>query len=129
MHIAGASHVSLSVSDLGASVAWYQELFGAEVRIDEPGAERSAVVLNLPETSLLIGLTQFHSRGDSGFDPARTGLDHFAFSVESREDLDAWADKLDGHGLQHSGPIEVPPGAILNFKDPDGIALALMWRR
>jgi hypothetical protein len=29
----------------------------------------------------------------------------------------------------HSGPIEVPPGEILNLKDPDGITLALFWDR
>jgi hypothetical protein len=35
----------------------------------------------------------------------------------------------DHHGVGHSEPVDIPPGAILNFKDPDDIALALMWRR
>ena len=34
-----------------------------------------------------------------------------------------------GGRLEHSGAVEVPPGAILNFEDPDGIALALFWDR
>jgi hypothetical protein len=38
-----------------------------------------------------------------------------------------WAERLDEHGVVHSGPIAVPPGEILNFMDPDGIALALFW--
>lgn len=115
--------------DVGRSLAWYQDLFGAEVMLHEPGDARSAVVLSLPGTSLLIGLTQFRPRDAEGFDPKRTGLDHFAFAVDSSEDLQRWAEHLDTHGVDHSGPIEIPPGAILNFKDPDGIALALMWRR
>jgi hypothetical protein len=40
-----------------------------------------------------------------------------------------WAARLDSFGVEHSGPIEVPPGEILNLKDPDGIALALFWDR
>ena len=129
MRVDGASHVSFSIRDLAASVAWYRDVLGAEVMLDEPGDERSAAVLELPGTGLLIGLTQFRSNADRGFDPTRTGLDHFAFSVDSRAALDEWASHLDRRGVEHSGPIEVPPGTILNFKDPDGIALALMWRR
>jgi glyoxylase I family protein len=63
------------------------------------------------------------------FDERRTGLDHVAFSVETREALDEWAAKLTAAGIEHSGAIDVPPGAILNFRDPDGIALALFWDR
>jgi hypothetical protein len=49
--------------------------------------------------------------------------------IETREDLDRWAERLDRLGIERSDAIDVPPGAILNFKDPDGIGLALMWRR
>jgi glyoxylase I family protein len=65
----------------------------------------------------------------ASFDPTVTGLDHCAFTVDRREDLDAWVQRLDDHGVAHSGVIDVPPGAILNFKDPDGIALAIFWDR
>lgn len=30
-------------------------------------------------------------------------------------------------GVGHGGVVELPIGAILNFEDPDGIALALFW--
>ncbi len=129
MRTTGASHISLSVSDFDRSLGWYRMVFEAEVMLDEPADHRHAAVLTLPGTDLLIGLGQFHERDDLAFDPSRTGLDHFAFAVATREDLDGWADHLDRLGIEHSGPLEIPPGAILNFKDPDGIALALMWRR
>ena len=45
------------------------------------------------------------------------------------EELDEWAARFDAEGVTHSGAIDVPTGAILNFKDPDGIALALFWDR
>jgi hypothetical protein len=37
--------------------------------------------------------------------------------------------RRDDEGIEHSGVIEIPPGAILNFRDPDGVALALFWER
>lgn len=121
--------MSFSVSDFDRSLRWYREVFGAEVMLDEPADHRHAAVLRLPDTNLLIGLCQFYDRDDGRFDPTHVGLDHFAFSVDTRAQLDAWAARLDELGIEHSGAIDVPPGAILNFKDPDGIALALMWRR
>ena len=129
MRVTGASHISFSVSDLDRSVRWYTEIFGAEVFLDETSDHRHAVVLTIPGTALLIGICQFHERQGGQFDPAHLGLDHFAFSVETREDIDGCAERLNDLGVEHSGAIDVPPGAILNFKDPDGIALALMWRR
>ncbi|HWC38130.1 MAG TPA: hypothetical protein VG476_06360, partial [Acidimicrobiales bacterium] len=58
---------------------------------------------------------------------AVTGLDHLAFSLASQADMREWVTHLDRHGVTHSGPIEVPPGEILSFKDPDGIALSFFW--
>ncbi|HSB86174.1 MAG TPA: hypothetical protein VLD86_07700, partial [Ilumatobacteraceae bacterium] len=60
-------------------------------------------------------------------DPRRQGLDHLAFTVADREELDRWAEQLDKLGVDNSGVIDVPVGAILNFKDPDEIGLALFW--
>ena len=67
--------------------------------------------------------------GSDRFDPQHRGLDHLAFTVGSEEELARWAERLDGAGVEHSGVLEIPPGAILNFKDIDGIALALFWDR
>ena len=66
---------------------------------------------------------------DPGFDPRRNGLDHLAFTLADRLDMDAWAARLSEHGVGYDGPFDIPPGAILNFKDPDGIALSLFWDR
>lgn len=129
MRVVGASHVSFSVSDFDRSLSWYRSTFDAEMLMDEPADHRHAAVLRLPGTDLLIGICQFYEREGGPFDPTHVGLDHFAFAVETREELDRWAARLDHLGVEHSGAIEVPPGAIINFKDPDGIALALMWRR
>jgi glyoxylase I family protein len=128
-NVVGASHVSFTVSDLAEALRWFQDVFAAEVMMHEPGQDRGAAVLTLPESDLMIGLVAFAAGSKDDFDPVRTGLDHFAFAVETEADLAAWQSHLDGKNVANSGPIEVPPGAILNFKGPCGIALALFWRR
>lgn len=127
--IVGASHVSFSVSDLSGAVEWFEAVFGAEVMLREPGENRSATVLTLPQSNLMIGLVSFREAAKEKFNPLRTGLDHFAFLVEKESDLDEWRSHLDDNGVENSGAIAVPPGAILNFKGPDGIALSMFWRR
>jgi catechol-2,3-dioxygenase len=84
-------------------------------------------VLRFADGGTSVGLVE-HG-GDAPFDPTVTGLDHLAFAVGSPAELAAWAQRLDDAGVAHSGAIDIPPGAILNFKDPDGIALALFWER
>jgi glyoxylase I family protein len=95
--IVGASHVSFSVTDFDRSLTWYHDVLGAEVMFAEPGEDRRAALLTFPGTTLLVGLGQFHSRGEGDFDPTRTGLDHFAFAVETRDDLDRCDDHFDRH--------------------------------
>ena len=123
----GLHHVALTVSDLDASIAWYRAVFGLEEVLREQSDPRRAAVLTFPGTQMAVGLVEHAAGASHGFDATRIGLDHVAFSVGTREELDEWAGALQDHGIDHSGVIEVAVGAILNFKDPDGIALAFFW--
>src|SRR5262245_24201963 len=122
-------HVALSVSDLEVSVAWYSRVLGFKELFREAGGTRRACVMGFENGASSVGFVEHGDRTGDLFDPARIGLDHFAFAVATREDLDEWATRLSDAGVDHSGAIDVPPGAILNFKDPDGVALALFWDR
>jgi catechol 2,3-dioxygenase-like lactoylglutathione lyase family enzyme len=87
--ITGIHHVSATVTDVEASVAWYQRLFGMDripFTFRHYGQEDTGygVMLLDPRSGIGIGL-DFHqaNRGET-FDECRTGLDHLSFGVPAR---------------------------------------------
>lgn len=125
--LTGFHHLSLTVRDLDASTAWYESLFELDTVMDEIGGERRARVYRLRGTDAMLGLTEHTSNDGTAFRPDRTGLDHAAFAVAGRAEVDIWAERLDAAGIPHSGAIDIPVGAILNFADPDGIQLSIFY--
>ncbi len=127
--LASFHHAALTVRDLDVSERWYIDVLGFDIAFREDGEHRRAAVLRFAGGGFSVGLVEHRPSVDGAFDPARIGLDHLAFTVATREAMDEWAARLDRLGVAHSGVIDVPPGAILNVKDPDGIALSLFWDR
>ena len=125
MTITGFRHAGLTVTDLERSVAWYVDVLGFKELFRETRGQRTAVIMGMPSTSLVLGLNHSADGTNDAFTPFRTGLDHLCFAVASREEVNAWATRLDEHGVAHSGVVEMKTSPILNFKDPDGIALAI----
>ena len=123
--ITAVRHIALTVTDLERSAAWYAEVLGFTELFRESNAARSAVIMRIPGADVIVGLVRFADGGDDRFSPRRTGLDHVCFAVASRDDLLTWPARLDQFGVDHSGVVESGRGSMINFKDPDGIALAL----
>jgi catechol 2,3-dioxygenase-like lactoylglutathione lyase family enzyme len=115
-------HAGLTVTDLDRSVAWYGRVLGLAEAFREQHADRTSAVLR--GGPVILGLVRFTTT-ESPFSPAHVGLDHLCFAVRNRAELEAWAQHLDRCGVRHSGVAEMATGPIVNFSDPDGIALAL----
>jgi glyoxylase I family protein len=131
--IAGIHHISITVTDLEASLAWYERLLGAHrVPTKFPHYECEdtgyAELLIEPRSGVAIGLHTNTGNDGQQFDEARTGLDHVAFNVATRDELQAWTARLDELGIAHSGIRDVDEPfafATVVFRDPDNIQLEL----
>ncbi len=118
----GIHHLALTVSDLKASVAFYQRVFGFAPASELEGDNLQRTLFALPGGTNL-GLTQHRPSTTEIFSPFRPGMDHLGFGVSTRAELSAWADHLTSIEVAHSGLVEAPYGTALSFADPDGIAL------
>jgi catechol 2,3-dioxygenase-like lactoylglutathione lyase family enzyme len=125
--IKGLTHVSLSVRDLDASLHFYRDVLGLGT-LAEP---YDGAVFDGREAMLLAGrialCLQCHTANTgAAFDPLRSGLDHIALAVASREDLDAFAAYLTSNGIEHSGVKPLPGfGDFIELRDPDDILVEL----
>ena len=131
----GYGHVRLTVTDVARSRAFYERVFGFPVAYEVPeGADDATrasrsflfggVIYALPGGGLL-GLRPVAPQEDR-FDEDRVGLDHLSFAVPALADLHDAVALLDEAGTPHGGVKDIGIASILEFRDPDGIALELI---
>jgi glyoxylase I family protein len=126
------AHVRLTVTDIERSRAFYDAVFGFDVLVEAPpedADEATKEALAFVFGGVIytfggrnLGLRPVAPDGDA-FSEDRTGLDHVSFAVASKDELDAAAAVLDRLAIAHRGIKDIGPGWILEFRDPDNIAL------
>jgi glyoxylase I family protein len=92
--ITGGHHIAFTVHDADASARWYQDLLGMQVVLEGDDESVRFRVMAHPESGWMIGVRQYHQHSDGAFHEFRTGLDHFAFGVSSRAELEEWEQRL-----------------------------------
>jgi catechol 2,3-dioxygenase-like lactoylglutathione lyase family enzyme len=112
----------LTITDLDRSVAWYEDLLGMTTVFGDDNDDVRFRVMVHP-TGWVLGLRQYHGQPKDAFDEFRCGLDHFAFGVADRAELDRWVEVLDEKGITYSPVAETPLGSVVVFRDPDNIQL------
>jgi len=118
------THVAITVTDLERSAGWYSRLFDSQPVLDddEESGQFHHTVFALGGGQL-FGLHTHPSGPGAGFDERNTGLDHVAFTCRDRDELESWAQRLNGLGIAHDGVKDAHYGSGVSFRDPDGIAL------
>jgi glyoxylase I family protein len=131
----GYAHVRLTVTDIARSREFYEKVFGFSIAYEAPPEDADQAtkdaygflfggVIYAFGSGSLLGLRPVAPGGDA-FDEDRVGLDHLAFRLSSRDDLDRAVAVLDELGVAHAGLKDLGRMFILEFRDPDGVALEL----
>lgn len=105
------SHLSLGVTDLTASEAFYRDVLGFPT-------ERDGEDVRIAWPDFLLVLAEKPPADRSKF--------HFGFRVESDSEVDTWAERLRSHRVQIiSGPATTNGTRQLFFLDPDQYVLEI----
>ncbi len=128
-------HIAITVTDLDASIAWYERVFGVSFQMEVPHPGGTGKILADGEWQLVFALHRHDANDSEVFAETRTGLDHVGLLVPSRADLDEWQAHLEALGVRQAAmantpctqsPIEDRPfGSILVFRDPDNVQLEM----
>ncbi|RDH77972.1 VOC family protein [Mycolicibacterium moriokaense] len=125
-------HIRLTVTDIARSRRFYESVFGWPVALEMPAdadaetRERlwflyGGVIYRAGD--ILVGLRPVAT---DRFDENRAGLDHCAFAVASKAEIESAAAHLDDLGIAHEQVKDIGGSYILEFRDPDNIALELI---
>jgi catechol 2,3-dioxygenase-like lactoylglutathione lyase family enzyme len=116
----GIHHIKLAVSDLDASVAFYQRVFDAKINsnfvFESIGeGQTQAYVLEIEG----LGGAKLQLRQNFAQAIAQRAFDPIAVAVDNRAELGDWANYLDSIDVKHSSILTVVLGWALVFEDPD----------
>jgi catechol-2,3-dioxygenase len=125
MPVRRLNHAVLYVRDLAATVSFYRETLGFEIRLEIPG---QAAFLRAPESANDhdLGLFEIGGAADAPASP-RVGLYHLAWEVGTLADLADVREKLAVAGAL-AGESDHRVSKSLYAKDPNGIEFEVMWR-
>ena len=123
MGFPGLGHVAVTVTDIDRGRDWYSQLFDSQPVLDEDAGSFYHVVWALDGGGLFGIHSHPKENAQPNFSEFHTGLDHVAFAVPSRADLEKWQAKLDELGISHGGIVDAPYGSGLSFRDPDNLPL------
>lgn len=128
MNITGIVETAIAVTDVAASVAFYERVFGFPVQVQDA---RFAALTVAPSQVFLIfkrGATSEPVQIPGGVIPAHdgTGRMHFAFGIP-QADFNMWLGRLRTLGIEVESVVEWPRGGkSIYFRDPDEHAVELV---
>jgi catechol 2,3-dioxygenase-like lactoylglutathione lyase family enzyme len=108
---AGIDHISIQVTDLPRSIAFYRDIFGLSILNQD---EENAIV-RMGRTEVIVSL---HAKAPTGI------VDHFAIAIEDF-DRDAVTASLAEHGLTAEQNLDYG----FYVRDPEGIPVQIVGAR
>jgi glyoxylase I family protein len=120
MRITGIHHITLLVTDLNRSAAFYRNVLGMRlVKQTVNDDDRSARHFIFgDEDGLLVTCLEYPDLDEGRV--GRGSTHHFALSVESVAELAAWKGYLDGKGIPTTDVMDRGDFRSIYLRDPDG---------
>ena len=120
---------ALYCDDLARSRAFYVDILGGEPLLDSP----RLLAVSIGGTSVLLlfqrGATLEPLSTAGGVVPPHggTGVQHIAFTVADRDQLEAWAVRLEERGVELESRVKWPRGGeSIYIRDPDQHSIELI---
>ena len=88
-------HIAITVTDLDASIAWYERVFGIRFQMEVPHPGGTGKILADDGWQLVFALHRHDANDGKTFAETRTGLDHIGLAVPSRANLEEWQAHLE----------------------------------
>jgi len=114
LHLQGVHHIALNCRDVMLVARFFKEILEIPINL-ETVTDSNPVYFHIGP-HIRIGLHAVTQAGNNGIGQ----VDHIAFSVATRDELDYLVDKLEAENICYRGPIERPTSYNLYFETPDG---------
>ena len=122
--VLGYHHLSLSVTDLGKSTEWYQQVLGLDVTAEIEGDGFRRNRLRASGGGVTLTLTSHDQESGEPFSERRAGMDHVAFQVGGIPEVEALKTRFEQLGVTHSEVKSTTTGtAMITLRDPDNIQI------
>jgi glyoxylase I family protein len=122
--VLGYHHLSLSVTDLGKSTEWYQQVLGLDVAAEIEGDGFRRTRLRAAGSGVTLTLTSHDQESGVPFSERRAGMDHVAFQVGGVQAVEALKSRFEELGVTHSEVKSTTTGtAMITLRDPDNIQI------
>ncbi|NGQ95257.1 VOC family protein [Brevibacillus sp. SYP-B805] len=113
-YLKGVHHIALNCRDVMRVARFFAEILEVPVPLEKAVEGEPIYFMVGPQTR--IGLHPAKEEGRNGIGQ----MDHIAFSVSTRAELDYLVDKLEAENICYRGPIERPESFNLYFETPEG---------
>lgn len=128
MRLTGLHHVTSIVEDLDRTTGFYRDVLGLVLveegdNPDDPGTRHFwfGDVRGTPGT--LVSFMEYPSMDEAS--EGRGGPHHFAFGVQSTEELAAWREYLQSKGIEATEVHDRGRFSSIYLRDPDGNLLEI----
>lgn len=114
LFLQGVHHIALNCRNPLKTAAFFRDILEVPISLDE--VDEGQPIYFMLGAHTRIGLHQADAGGQNGAGQ----VDHVAFSVATRAEIDYLVDKLEVQNIPYRGPIERPTSYNLYFETPDG---------